>query len=319
MRPRIIFFGTPVFGQIVLRKLSDDNFNVVAVVTQPDRPVGRDQKLTPSPVKTFAKENKIKIFSPADKGELSTINRKLAKLKPTLFVVASYGMIVPSETLLIPEKGALNVHPSLLPKYRGASPIQAAILNGDTETGVTIMLMDEQMDHGPIVSQEKIALSPAETTATAMAKLAQVGGKILVRTIPVYLEGKLNPRPQDHTQATYTKLVKKDNGRVNWQDNNIQVERMARAYNPWPGVWTTVGEMAEQLDRELKNQRHQNLRLKILQAHSKTELSRSMRSRSKGKNLSASMTSLKDISLSELQPSTARTAFYQRVSELIKF
>ncbi|KRT67248.1 MAG: methionyl-tRNA formyltransferase, methionyl-tRNA formyltransferase [candidate division WWE3 bacterium CSP1-7] len=267
MRPRIIFFGTPVFGQIVLRKLSDDNFNVVAVVTQPDRPVGRDQKLTPSPVKTFAKENKIKIFSPADKGELSTINRKLAKLKPTLFVVASYGMIVPSETLLIPEKGALNVHPSLLPKYRGASPIQAAILNGDTETGVTIMLMDEQMDHGPIVSQEKIALSPAETTATAMAKLAQVGGKILVRTIPVYLEGKLNPRPQDHTQATYTKLVKKDNGRVNWQDNNIQVERMARAYNPWPGVWTTVGEMAEQLDRELKNQRHQNLRLKILQAH----------------------------------------------------
>ena len=119
MRPRIIFFGTPVFGQIVLRKLSDDNFNVVAVVTQPDRPVGRDQKLTPSPVKTFAKENKIKIFSPADKGELSTINRKLAKLKPTLFVVASYGMIVPSETLLIPEKGALNVHPSLrrnLPK-----------------------------------------------------------------------------------------------------------------------------------------------------------------------------------------------------------
>jgi len=267
MRPRIIFFGTPVFGQIVLRKLSDDNFNVVAVVTQPDRPVGRDQKLTPSPVKTFAKENKIKIFSPADKGELSTINRKLAKLKPTLFVVASYGMIVPSETLLIPEKGALNVHPSLLPKYRGASPIQAAILNGDTETGVTIMLMDEQMDHGPIVSQEKIALGPAETTATAMAKLAQVGGKILVRTIPVYLEGKLNPRPQDHTQATYTKLVKKDNGRVNWQDNNIQVERMARAYNPWPGVWTTVGEMAEQLDRELKNPRHQNLRLKILQAH----------------------------------------------------
>jgi methionyl-tRNA formyltransferase len=267
MRPRIIFFGTPVFGQIVLQNLWDENFYVVAAVTQPDRPVGRDQKLTPSPVKTFAKEHKIKIFSPADKDELSTINRKLAKLKPTLFVVASYGMIVPPETLRIPEKGALNVHPSLLPKYRGASPIQAAILNGDTETGVTIMLMDEQMDHGPIVSQEKTALSPAETTSTAMANLARVGGKLLVKTIPAYLEGKLNPRPQDHTQATYTKLVKKDNGRINWQDNNIQVERMARAYNPWPGVWTTVGEMAEQLDRELKNLRHRNLRLKILQAH----------------------------------------------------
>lgn len=267
MRPRIIFFGTPVFGQIVLQKLQDENFNVVAVVTQPDRPVGRDQKLTPSPVKTFAKEHKIKIFTPADKDELLTVNRKLAKLKPTLFVVASYGMIVPPETLQIPEKGALNVHPSLLPKYRGASPIQAAILNGDTETGVTIMLMDEQMDHGPVVSQEKTAFSPAETTTTAMVKLAQVGGEFLVKTIPAYLEGKINPRPQDHTQATYTKLVKKDNGHINWQDNNIQVERMARAYNPWPGVWTTVGEMAEQLDRELKNQRHQNLRLKILQAH----------------------------------------------------
>jgi len=267
MRPRIIFFGTPVFGQIVLQNLWDENFNIVAAVTQPDRPVGRDQKLTPSPVKTFAKEHKIKIFSPADKDELLTVNRKLAKLKPTLFVVASYGMIIPPETLRIPEKSALNVHPSLLPKYRGASPIQAAILNGDTGTGVTIMLMDEQMDHGPVVSQEKTALGSTETTATAMVKLAQVGGRLLVRTIPAYLEGKLNPQPQDHTQATYTKLVKKDNGHINWQDNNIQVERMARAYNPWPGVWTTVGEMAEQLDRELKNRRHQNLRLKILQAH----------------------------------------------------
>ena len=267
MRPRIIFFGTPVFGQIVLQNLWDENFNIVAAVTQPDRPVGRDQKLTPSPVKTFAKEHKIKIFSPADKDELLTVNRKLTKLKPTLFVVASYGMIVPPETLRIPEKSALNVHPSLLPKYRGASPIQAAILNGDTGTGVTIMLMDEQMDHGPVVSQEKTALGSTETTATAMVKLAQVGGRLLVRTIPAYLEGKLNPQPQDHTQATYTKLVKKDNGHINWQDNNIQVERMARAYNPWPGVWTTVGEMAEQLDRELKNRRHQNLRLKILQAH----------------------------------------------------
>ncbi|HLD96438.1 MAG TPA: methionyl-tRNA formyltransferase [Patescibacteria group bacterium] len=267
MRPRIIFFGTPSFGQIVLQKLQDENSNVVAVVTQPDRPTGRDQKLTPSPVKTFAKEHKIKIFTPTDKTKLLATGPRLSALKPTLFVVASYGMIIPSEILQISEKGALNVHPSLLPRYRGASPIQAAILNGDVETGVTIMLMDEQMDHGPIVSQEKTALSPAETTATVMAKLAQVGGKLLVRTIPVYLEGKLDPQPQDHTQATYTKLVKKDDGHINWQDNNVQVERMARAYNPWPGVWTTVGEMAEQLDRELRNQRHQNLRLKILQAH----------------------------------------------------
>jgi methionyl-tRNA formyltransferase len=267
MRPRIIFFGTPLFGQIILQKLQDENFNVVAVVTQPDRPIGRDQKITPSPVKTFAKEHKIPILAPADKEELLATNRKLEKLKPALFVVASFGMIVPPETLQIPEKGALNVHPSLLPKYRGASPIQAAILNGDTETGVTVIQMDEQMDHGPILSQEKTALGSTETTATAMKKIAQLGGNLLTKTIPPYLAGKIIPQPQDHTQATYTKLIKRDNGRINWGENNAKVEQMIRAFNPWPGVWTTVGEMAEQLDRELKNRRHQNLRLKILQAH----------------------------------------------------
>jgi methionyl-tRNA formyltransferase len=267
MRPRIIFFGTPLFGQIILQKLRSENFHIVAVVSQPDRPIGRDQKLTPSPVKTFAKEHKIPILTPADKEELLTTNRKLEKLKPALFVVASFGMIIPPETLQIPEKGALNVHPSLLPKYRGASPIQAAILNGDIETGVTIIQMDEQMDHGPILSQEKTALGSTETTATAMTKLAQLGGNLLTKTIPPYLAGKIIPQPQDHTQATYTKLIKRDNGRINWGENNAKVEQMIRAFNPWPGVWTTVGEMAEQLDRELKNRRHQNLRLKILQAH----------------------------------------------------
>ena len=267
MRPRIIFFGTPLFGQIILQKLLDENFNIAAVVTQPDRPVGRDQKLTPSPVKTLANERKIPVLAPADKVDLLATNHKLLATKPTLFVVASYGMIIPQEILELPEKGALNVHPSLLPKYRGASPIQAAILNGEAETGVTIILMDEQMDHGPILRQEKVALDPTENTPTAMVKLAQFGGKLLARTIPNYLSGKITPQPQDHTQATYTKLIKKDDGKVNWQENNIQIERMVRAYNPWPGVWTTVGEMAEQLDRELKNQRHQNLRLKILQAH----------------------------------------------------
>src|SRR3989304_2949989 len=196
MRPRIIFFGTPVFGQIVLRKLSDDNFNIVAVVTQPNRPVGRDQKLTPSPVKTLANERKIPVLTPADKTKLLATGSRLLALKPTLLVVASYGMIIPQEILRLPEKGALNVHPSLLPKYRGASPIQAAILNGETETGVTIILMDEQMDHGPILAQEKIALDPAETTSTAMSKLAQFGGGILARTIPGSLNGKIAPPPQ---------------------------------------------------------------------------------------------------------------------------
>lgn len=278
VKPRIIFFGTPLFGQIVLKKLLGENFNVAAVVTQPDRPAGGEARLGrpagrsdpilyPTPVKVLAKEHKIPILTPADKKRLVASGKWLVARKPDLFVVVSYGLIIPSEILMIPKKGSLNVHPSLLPKYRGASPIQAAILAGETGTGVTIMLMDEKMDHGPILTQEKVALDPAETTAAAMAKLAQAGGELLIRTIPRYLEGKLTPRPQDHTQATFTKLIKKEDGKVNWQENNAQIERMVRAYNPWPGVWTTIGEMAEQLDRELKNQRHKNLRLKILRTH----------------------------------------------------
>lgn len=266
--PKIVFFGTPIFGQIVLQRLLSEKVKVVAVVTSPDKSLGQEQVLTPSPVRILAKEHKIPTLTPSNRKEmLAATNRKLMKLKPDLFVVASYKWIIPPETLAIPSKGALNVHPSLLPKYRGISPVQAAILNGDQETGVTIMLMDEQMDHGPILAQEKILLEPAETTPAAMVKLAQAGGKLLVMTIPHYLTDKITPQPQDHSQATYTKLIKKEDGRVNWAESNLRIERMVRAYNPWPGVWTTVGEMAEQLERELRNARHQNLRLKILQAH----------------------------------------------------
>uniref|UniRef100_A0A831Z004 Methionyl-tRNA formyltransferase n=1 Tax=candidate division WWE3 bacterium TaxID=2053526 RepID=A0A831Z004_UNCKA len=267
MRPKIVFFGTSLFGQIVLQKLLDKDFEVVAGVTQPDRPAGREGQLVPSPVKTLAKEYKIKIFTPENKLELFAISPKLLAKKAALFVVASYGLIIPAETLAIPARGALNVHPSLLPKYRGASPIQAAILAGDLETGVTIMLMDEQMDHGPILAQERIALAPAETTPSATVKLANLGAELLIRTIPPYLFGKITPLPQDHSQATYTKLITKEDGHINWEQNNAQIERMLRAYHPWPGVWTTVGEMAIQLDRELRDPRKQNLRLKILQAH----------------------------------------------------
>src|SRR4030065_335315 len=159
MRPRIIFFGTPLFGQIILQKLLDENFNIAAVVTQPDRPVGRDQKLTPSPVKTLANERKIPVLAPADKQSLLAASRKLSALKPTLLVVASYGMIVPQEIL-----------------------------------------------------------DPPENTPTAMVKLAQFGGKLLARTIPNYLSGKITPQPQDHTQATYTKLIKKEDGKLTQQE-----------------------------------------------------------------------------------------------------
>lgn len=266
-RPKIVFFGTPWFGKIVLEKLWESKFRVVGVVTQPDRPVGRDHKLTPSPVKLLAKENKIKVFTPVSKIELLAISHKLLAQKAELFVVAAYGLIIPPEILNIPTRGVLNVHPSILPKYRGASPIQAAILKGELETGVTIMQMDEEMDHGPVLTQQKIPLASNENTPSLTEKLAQLGGKLLVETIPPYLSEKITPQPQNHELATFTKLIQKESGKISWKMPNEQIERMVRAYNPWPGVWTTVGEMATQVDRELKNSKHQNLKLKILSAH----------------------------------------------------
>ncbi len=264
---KIVFFGTPEFGKTVLENLREAKFKIVGVVTQPDRPVGRNHKMTPSPVKLLAKESKIKVFTPANKSELLTTGPRLADLKSDLFIVAAYGMIIPSEILNIPNRGVLNVHPSLLPKYRGASPIQAAILKGELETGVTIMQMDEEMDHGPVLAQQKIPLASNENTPSLTEKLAQLGGKLLVETIPPYLSGKITPQPQNHELATFTKLIQKEDGKISWDMPNEQIERMVRAYNPWPGVWTTVGEMAVQIDRELKNAKHQNLKLKILSAH----------------------------------------------------
>lgn len=266
MRPRIIFFGTPEFGRIILEALLNAKSSVVAVVTQPDRPVGRDQKLLPTPVKAFAKENKIPVLTSENKEKLLAIRHKLLALKPDLFVVAAYGQILPPEVLAIPKKGAINVHPSLLPKYRGASPIQGAILNGERETGVTIMLVDEKMDHGPILSQVSIPIATDETTPTLTLKLARLGADLLVKTIPRYLSGKISPKEQDHRLATYTKLLVKEDGLISWSMNNLEIERRIRAYNPWPGVWTTVGEMADQLERVVKNPNQTNLRLKLLSA-----------------------------------------------------
>ncbi len=286
-RSRIVFFGTPYFGKVVLEKLLEAEAKIVGVVTQPDRPIGREQKMTPSPVKLLAsarggsspeanaprehasggKEHALPVFTPASKSELLTLNSKLSTLKPTLFVIAAYGMIIPSETLNIPKHGVLNVHPSLLPKYRGASPIQAAILRGETETGATIMLADEEMDHGPILTQQKIPLVSNETASSLTEKLARLGGKLLTETIPAYLNGKIVPQPQNRELATFTKLIQKEDGKINWEMSNELIERMVRAYTPWPGVWTTIGELADQLDQELRSPKHRDLKLKILAAH----------------------------------------------------
>ncbi len=266
-KPRIVFFGSPAFGQVILKRLLED-FAVAGVVTQPDRSRGRGRKRLPTPVKSFAKENKITAYNPENKKQLRDLKARLKRLKPDVFAVASYGMIIPQEILEIPKRGTFNVHPSLLPKYRGPSPIHATILHGDEKTGVTIMLMDEKMDHGPILAQKEIPISPEETTLTLTAKLAYFGSDLLVETIQRLLKDGITPQPQDHEKATYTKLIKKKDGHVDWDRmGNENIERMIRAYQPWPGVWTTVGEMADQLEQELRNKKHKNLKLKILAAH----------------------------------------------------
>ena len=224
---KIVFFGTPNYIVPILEKLHK-NFGVTAVVTQPPKKVGREQKLTFSPVDDFAHKRKIDIiFDPqmAPSAELG--------------VCAAYGLIIPRSVIEKYRYGILNVHPSLLPKYRGASPIQAAIANGDTQTGVTIIKMDEKMDHGPIVAQFKEDILPDDTGETLRQRLFERSAQVLVDLIPNYLKKRINLKAQTHTKATFTKIIKKEDGFINLKDKTPQeTERFIRAMYPWPCAWT---------------------------------------------------------------------------------
>ena len=221
--------GTPEFGAIILEKLCLTNLKPVLVITAPDKPVGRKQILTPSAVKIVAQRHNIKV------GHRMS---NFLKIRPNLIIVAAYGQILPKKILKIPKYGCLNVHPSLLPKYRGASPIQYAILNGDKKTGVTIMLMDEKMDHGPILNQQKRKINSKITYEELLKELANLGAKLLIGTIPKWIQGKIKPKPQDHSKATYTKILKKEDGKIDWTKKPEEIERQIRAFNPWPGTYT---------------------------------------------------------------------------------
>ena len=239
---KYIFFGTPEFAAIVLEKLIDFGHMPAAVVCNPDEPVGRKQILAPPPAKIIAQKYNVSVFQPVNKSELSAISHKLSAIKPDLAIIAAYGKILPKEILNIPSRGFINVHGSLLPAYRGASPIQMAILNGDKETGITIMVVDEKMDHGPILGKSEIRISKSETYETLSKKLAELGAELLIKTIPDYISGKIKPREQDHLKATYTKIIKKEDGKIDWIKSAENIERMTRAYYPWPSAWTTWNE-----------------------------------------------------------------------------
>jgi methionyl-tRNA formyltransferase len=236
---QLIFMGTSSFAIPTLKiLLKNNNYNVLAVYTKPDKPQGRGLKLSKSPIKTFLEKNysQIKIFQPK-RFKIKEIT-EFKKLKPQLTVVAAYGIMIPKKILDIPQSGFLNIHPSLLPKYRGASPIQAAILNQDPFTGVTIMKLIPKMDAGDIIIQKRIKLTPNITTPKLHDQLAHLGAKLLINTIPDYLNQKIKPKRQQEKQATYTKLISKDDGRIKWKKTAKEIDAQIRAYTPWPGTFT---------------------------------------------------------------------------------
>ncbi len=235
---KYIFFVTPEFALTILEKLIKNNFIPQAIVCNPDKPVGRKKILTPPPVKSFLQKlnnPEIKIFQPIDPKE---IYQDLLNLNPDLFIVAAYGKIIPQKLLTIPKLGSIGVHPSLLPKYRGASPIQRAILNGDQETGVSLFLMDEQLDHGPVIVQKKLTIDKLNFEILSQ-KLAQLGGELLVETLPKFIKGEYTLQPQNDKEATYAPKITIDDAYVDLEiDDPIIIERKVRALNPEPGVWT---------------------------------------------------------------------------------
>jgi methionyl-tRNA formyltransferase len=236
LKLKIIFVGTPEFGAIILDKLIQNNLKPVLVITAPDKPVGRKQVITPPPVKVIAQKYNLPISQPQKIGHAMS---KLRDIEPGLIIVAAYSQIIPKNILDIPKFGCLNVHPSLLPKYRGPSPIQAAILNGDKETGVTIILMDEKMDHGPILAQRKLEFPISNFQFPKLHdELANLGAQLLIETIPKWIKEEIKPKPQNESKATYTKILKKEDGKIDWQKSAEEIERQVRALNPWPGTHT---------------------------------------------------------------------------------
>ena len=233
----VVFMGTPDFAVPTLRQLNDSEFRVRGVVCQPDRPQGRGQKIQSGPVKSLALSNHIPVIQPLKMKDPAFLEI-LQGWNPEVIVVAAFGRILPSQILQLPQRGCLNVHGSLLPKYRGAGPIQWAVINGERQTGITIMKMDEGMDTGAILSQETVSIGRNETSGELAARMAEVGGTLLLRTLRDWVAGRVLPQPQNEQEATLAPLLKKEDGLIDW---NLPAQALAcriRGLSPWPGAYT---------------------------------------------------------------------------------
>lgn len=239
---RIVFMGTPDFSVSALKALVEAGHEIVAVYSQPPRPKGRGQQIQPSPVQKFAEDNKIPVFHPKNfKTPESVIEFQWHK--PDVAVVAAYGLILPKVIIDTPKYGCINIHASILPRWRGASPIQRSIWAGDTETGITLMQMDEGLDTGPMIAFEKIKITEKTTATTLHDELSALGGKMIVKTIDeLASKGKLNSIPQDDEDMVYAPLLKKEDGHINWNLSAQAIDRQVRALNPWPGTWANYEE-----------------------------------------------------------------------------
>ncbi len=241
---KIVYFGTSQFSAHILEELikygrENKRWKIQTVITQSDKPVGRKKQLQSSEVSQLAEKYNITTLKPT-KLNSQFVTDNSSKLECDLFIVASYGKIIPQSILDIPKLGSLNVHPSLLPKYRGASPIQTALLNGETETGISIMLMDAEMDHGPILKTKHISISQSDNYQTLSERLSQESASLLIETINQFLDKEVVPIEQDHSAATFTNILTKEDGYfdINQPPTQDILYRMIRAFYPWPGVWT---------------------------------------------------------------------------------
>ncbi len=234
---RIVFMGTPQFAVPSLKSLINSGWKVEAVVTQPDRPRGRGHRVSFSPVKEAALEAGLEVLQPEKVSEESFI-RKLKEINPDAVVVVAFGQLIPPAVLQLPRFGCINVHASLLPRYRGASPIQQAIIDGCTVTGVTTMLLDEGWDTGDILLQREVPIAPEDTAGSLERKLAEVGAELLCETLDRLAKGDLQPTPQDDAQATYAYRLTKTAGKISWQVGARQIADLVRGVNPWPGAYT---------------------------------------------------------------------------------
>ncbi len=234
---RIVFMGTPEFALPSLEHLILNQYQVVAVYTQPDKPAGRERSSRPSPVKRAALNWMLPVVQPVSFKAKETV-AQLARWQPDVIVVAAFGQILPQLVLDIPTYGCLNLHPSLLPEFRGAAPVASAILAGSEFSGVSLMLMDKGLDTGPVLAQAQIPISEQDTTGSLTAKLSLIAAQLLLEVLPGWVRGELITRPQDEAEASYTKMLNKSEGEIDWRLPAVDIWRKVRAFQPWPGCYT---------------------------------------------------------------------------------